>query len=60
MLITGTVFTAAAIGLFLIVRINVTILASVLMLVVGVSSFKAAARAKALLCPNCRKVPVKR
>lgn len=60
MLLTGTIFIVAAIVLVLFVRLGVAVLASVLMLVVGTSSFKVAAKGRIANCPSCRRLPVKR
>jgi hypothetical protein len=53
MIITGAIFVGAAIVLLLLVHMAVAVVAAVLMLVVGMSSFQAARKAKAMRCPDC-------
>lgn len=55
MILTGVLFCAAAFVLLLFVRLGVVVLAAVLMVVVGVSSFKAASKRQR--CPRCRNLP---
>lgn len=51
---TGVLFIAAALLLIAFIHIAVVFLAAVLMGVVGVSSVKAALRARRPVCPHCR------
>lgn len=58
MIMNGILFCGLAFVLLLIIHIAVVVLAAVLMVVVGVSSFKAALKAGPLKCPRCRKLPI--
>ncbi len=60
MVVTGLLFCAAAFVLLLFIHLAVVVLAAALMVVVGISSFKAAAKAKKPHCPRCRTLPAAR
>jgi len=57
---TGALFCGAAFVLLLFIHLAIAVLAAVLLVVVGVSSLKAAAKAKRPSCPRCRNLPVLR
>lgn len=60
MLITGSIFIAAAFTLLFFVHLNVAVVASLLMGIAGASTIKGALKAKVATCPNCRRLPVLR